>query len=215
MSGYPIVLDGGSIEAVIVGGGRVAERKARSLLAAGARVRMVAPEFSQAVRALATSAPEAGAGGGGGGSCLLIQRRYERGGGDLAAATLVVAATDSHAVNARVAVDARSRGQLVNVADDPEAGNFITPAVHRGGDLTIAVSAGGVPGISKRVRDELAARFDDRYADAVRALGVLRRRLLEAGDREGWDRATAALIGQSFCERVESGTLAEEAESWR
>ena len=203
MSGYPIVLEGESIVAVIVGGGRVAERKARSLLAAGARVRMVAPEFSAGVHALGLS----------GEHCHLIQRAYRS--DDLAGATLVVAATNQRDVNARVAADALTRGQLVNVVDEPGAGNFVTPASHRSGDLIVAVTAGGVPAISARIRDALAERFDDRYSAAVSALAVLRRRLLDAGDREGWNRALGALVTDGFCERVEAGGFAEEVAAWR
>lgn len=203
MSGYPIVLEGEEIEAVVVGGGRIAERKARSLLAAGARVRMVAPEFSVGAWALGLS--EQG--------CNLIQRPYES--DDLAGATLVVAATNQPDVNARVAVDARARGQLVNVVDEPLVGNFVTPATHRSGDLVVAVTAGGVPSASTRVRDAIAERFDDRYAEAVRALAALRRRLLDAGDREGWHRALGSLVSDGFCARVEAGGFVEEVAAWR
>jgi siroheme synthase-like protein len=203
VSAYPVVLDGASIDAVIVGGGAVAARKARSLLAAGARVRIIAPHPSAEVRALASAE----------GQCTLIERSYAP--GDLDRATFVVAATDQRDVNARVAADARQAGRLVNVADDPAAGNCVTVAVHRAGDLVIGVTAGGVPTVAARIRDAIAARFDDRYADAVRALGALRARLLAAGDREGWRRAREALITERFCAQVEAGVFTDEVATWR
>lgn len=202
MSAYPLMLDGAAIEALVVGGGAVAARKARALLAAGARVRIVATVASDAVRALADDA-----------RCTLALRPYEP--GDVAGATLVVAATDRRDVNARVAADARAAGRLANVADDPAAGNCATVAVHRAGDLVIAVSAGGVPTAAARIRDALAARFDDRYAAAVDALGALRRRLLASGDRAAWQRALDALVSDEFCARVERGGAAEEVAAWR
>ena len=57
-------------------------------------------------------------------------------------------------------------------------------AVHRSGDVTIAVSAGGVPGAAARIRDAIAERFDGRYERAVSALRGLRSRLQTGGGRE-------------------------------
>ncbi|HEY9480208.1 MAG TPA: bifunctional precorrin-2 dehydrogenase/sirohydrochlorin ferrochelatase, partial [Gemmatimonadaceae bacterium] len=141
MSGYPIVLDGDSIAAVVVGGGRVAERKVRALLAAGARVRLVAPGISDALRELARSTSR----------CTLIERAYES--DDLAGATLAFAATDQRDVNARIAGDARRDGILLNIADDGAHGDFVTPALHESGGLMIAVTTGGVPTAAARIRD--------------------------------------------------------------
>lgn len=202
MSAYPLVLDGAAIEALVVGGGAVAARKARALLAAGARVRIVATVASDAVRTLVDDV-----------RCTLAERPYEP--GDVGSATLVIAATDRRDVNARVAADARAAGRLANVADDPSAGNCATVAVHRAGDLVIAVSAGGVPRAAARIRDVLATRFDDRYGTVVDALGALRRRLLASGDRAGWQRALDALVGEEFCSRVERGGATEEVAAWR
>jgi precorrin-2 dehydrogenase / sirohydrochlorin ferrochelatase len=203
VSGYPVVIDGESIDAVIVGGGMVAERKARSLLAAGARVRVIAPAITPSLRSLAREAP----------SLSLVEREYAP--GDVGDATLVVAATSSREVNTRVAAEGRAARRLVNVADDPSAGNCTTVAAHRAGDLVIAISAGGVPTVAARIRDALAERFDGRYADAVRALGALRERMLGAGDREGWRQAVRALVSERFCDRVEAGTLVDEVAAWR
>lgn len=203
MSGYPIVLDGEALAALVVGGGRVAERKARALLAAGARLRIVAPSISDPLRELARTATR----------LSMIERAYES--GDIADARLVFAATDRREVNARVAEDARRAGVLVNVADDGSLGDFVTPASHERGALLIAVTAGGVPGAAARIRDAVRRRFDDRYADALDQLGQLRSALLESGDREAWRRAATALLDDDFCARVESGAFAEELAAWR
>lgn len=203
MSGYPIVLDGEAIVALVVGGGRVAERKARALLAAGARVRVVAPAVSDSLRELTRATTR----------CSIIERAYEC--GDIADATLVFAATDQREVNARVGGDARLAGVLVNVADDGSLGDFVTPASHESGGLLIAVTAGGVPAAAARIRDAVGERFDERYAAALAQLGRLRSALLESGDREGWRRAAAALVDNEFCARVESGAFDEELARWR
>ena len=202
MSLYPLMLDGSALSAVIIGGGAVAARKATALVAAGATVRVVAPSVVTELEALARDS-----------SIELIRDRYEK--RHIGDAGLVIAATNDHTVNAEVAVDAKSLGRLVNVASDPAAGNCITPAVHRAGDVLIAVTAGGVPSAAARIRDEVARRVDDRYAAAVKELSSLRRALLERDDRERWSSATAALLDDDFCRRVESGLFGEALAEWR
>ena len=202
MSGYPVLLEGAFIRALVVGGGAAAVRKTRALLVAGALVRIVATKASGEMHALAEQS-----------GCTVDERPYCT--KDLDGATLVIVATNDRALNAAVARDARARGMLVNVADAPGDGTFVTLAMHRSGDVTIAISAGGVPGAAVRVRDAIAARFDARYAAAVRALGALRASYLVAGDREGWERAQEALITDAFCARVESGALLEDVAAWR
>jgi siroheme synthase-like protein len=129
-------------------------------------------------------------------------------------ATLVVAATDSREVNAQIALDANTRGKLVNITDHPDEGNFHTMAMHRSGDVTIAVTAGGVPGAAAKIRDAIAERFDGRYERAVSALRGLRSRLIAGGD-DRWRAAAPKLIGDDFCSSVEDGSLTEKVESWR
>ncbi|MEO8880076.1 MAG: bifunctional precorrin-2 dehydrogenase/sirohydrochlorin ferrochelatase [Gemmatimonadaceae bacterium] len=203
MSELPLMLHGDAIEALIVGGGAVAARKARALLVSGAHVRLVATEIGDDVRALAAAHER----------LHLEERPY--GGDDVGSAQLVIAATSDRAVNRRVADDGHAAHRLVNVADDPARGNCRTTATHRAGELVIGISAGGVPNAAARIRDSLAARLDDRYGSAVAALATLRRRLLDAGDTAGWHRAADALIDDDFCARVENGSLELEAASWR
>ena len=202
MRGYPLVLDGATLSAVVVGGGAVATRKVRALLDAGAAVRVVAPRMSAELRALAAASAR----------LTLVERAYRP--GDVGDATLVIAAADSRAVNRAVACDGRAARRLVNVADAPREGNCVTVAAHRAGDLLVAVFAGGVPGAAARVRDAIAARFDDRYARALRALGELRARLRAAGGGEAWRGAASQLVGDDFCASVESGTFAERVARW-
>jgi len=203
VSELPLMLHGEAIEALVVGGGLVAARKARALLVAGAHVRLVAPEIGDDVRALAAAHER----------LHLEQRPYAA--GDVGSAQLVIAATSDRVVNRRVADDGHAAHRLVNVADDPARGNCRTTATHRAGELVIGISAGGVPNAAARIRDSLAARFDDRYGSAVATLATLRRRLIDAGTPDAWHRAAGALIDDDFCERVERGTIESEVERWR
>ncbi len=201
--GLPLVLDGSKVIALVVGGGAVATRKVASLLAGGALVRVRAPRVSnELVRHEAVD------------QHLLIEHAvYDE--AAIAEATLVVAATDDHALNLRVAADARRAHRLVLVAGDPAAGTCVMPAVHRSGDLLVAVTTGGVPRASARLRDELARRLDNRYATAIRDLVRLRERLLQDADRSTWRSAASALLADDFCESVESGEFSERLAAWR
>ena len=201
MSAYPIALNGQRLRALVVGGGVVATRKALALLEAGADVRVVAPEISAELAKVEAQN-------------RLAVLRAPYGPDVLGDATVVIAATSSRDVNSTVAADARERGKLVNVADAPDEGDFHSMAVHRRGDLTIAVSTGGVPGAAARIRDSLAARFDARYEQAISALHHMRTRL-RAADTGAWDRAASDLVGADFCDVVETGSLPEKVSKWR
>ena len=201
MSDFPIALHGERLTAVVIGGGRVGTRKALALAEAGAQVRVIAPEVTTELEQAEHAR-----------NLTIVRESY--GPEHLGRSLLVVAATDSRDVNARIAVDAHASGKLVNITDYPDGGNFHTMAIHRSGDVTIAVSSGGVPGAAARIRDAIAERFDGRYERAVSALRGLRSRLLASGDNE-WRDAAPKLVGDDFCESVEDGSLAEKVESWR
>jgi siroheme synthase-like protein len=194
------MLDGASVSALVVGGGRVATRKVGALLDAGATVRVVSLDFSPELERL-------------GGALTLVRGPYSS--EHLGDALLVVAATNDGRVNARIAADARATGRLVNVADAPELGNCATPAVHRSGELVVAVSAGGVPSAAARIRDAIAVSVGESYGAAVGELALLRRMLFASGRRDRWGEASRALIGADFCEQVESGRFPARVAEWR
>jgi siroheme synthase-like protein len=190
VSAFPLVLDGERIRALIVGGGPVAHRKAAALLESGATLRIVAPALCPAMTALVAHD-----------RVTISQREYDT--PDIGDATLVVAATNRREVNARVAADAHARARLVNVADEPAEGDWVSVATHRAGPLVIGVSVGGVPTAATRIRDAIAERFDRRYAGALTALITLRRQVLNAGGTDAWRQVDRELVGPDFCERVE------------
>lgn len=203
MSGYPVLLEGEAVTALVVGGGAVASRKVRSLIAAGVRVRVVAATIGDELSRLAADAP----------GLTMEERRFED--DDVREATLIFAATDDRTTNARVGRLAREQHRLVSVCDAPGEGSFTGMAVHRSGDVVIGVSAGGVPRAAARIRDAIAERFDQRYAIAVSALRSARRRLLDRGGAAAWQRAMKGLIDDRFCTRVESGALIAKVDAWR
>lgn len=199
----PLMLEGSAVDALVVGGGPVATRKTLTLAEGGATVRVRAPQISDAL-ARRSAVDER----------ILIERGiYDA--QAIGDALLVVAATSDRTLNGRIAEDARRARRLVLVADDPRAGNCVMPAVHRAGELVVAVSSGGVPRASTRIRDAIARRFDARYADAVRDLVRLRKRLLSSERPEAWHAAAGALLAQDFCESVENGEFTARLGKWR
>jgi hydroxymethylbilane synthase len=163
---FPISLTLTDRRVVVVGGGVVAERRVRALREAGARVTVISPEITgELARAAET------------GEITWTSRLFAF--GDCAGALLAFAATDDAGINAAVVVDAHKHGVLVNDAGDASRGDFITPAVHRAGKLTVTVDSSGLsPSFTTRIRDELAVQFDSRYARAAATLGALRERVL-------------------------------------
>jgi len=203
VSGFPILVRGDGVLAVVVGGGAVAARKAAALLEAGVIVRVVAPAIDEALRAVAAGEAR----------LELVPRAFDP--ADVADADLVFAATNDPAVNQAVAGAARALHRLVTVADAPEGGTFTGMALHRAGDVVVAVSAGGVPGAAARIRDAVAQVVTPAFGEAVGALGALRARLLHSGERASWRRASASLVGASFCDDVRAGRLARMVAEWR
>jgi precorrin-2 dehydrogenase/sirohydrochlorin ferrochelatase len=197
------MLDGSKISALVVGGGRVALRKAQALLDAGAQVTVVAMAISEELEELSVVNSR----------LSLVVAEYNA--AYIGDASIIVAATGDASVNLRVADDASHAHRLVNVVNAPSSGTFITPAVHRNGDLTVAVSAGRVPAIAAAIRDAIAQRFDDRYAAAISDLREMRDRLLAGGDQNAWAEISAEICDESFCALVESDRLKRRTAQWR
>jgi precorrin-2 dehydrogenase len=174
---YPAFLKIEGKKCVVVGGGAVAARKAKTLLDAGAELLIIAPELSPGLQKIT-----------GRGRVKHIARGYRK--TDLRGAFIAVAATDDMEVNLRVCRDAESLGILVNCAAPPDAGNFIVPSASERSGLTIAVSTGGrSPMLAKLLRRELD-EYTAGYAALLEFLEEARARLPEAIPRER-DRAAA------------------------
>lgn len=201
MSAIPIALEGSRIGALVVGGGVVGTRKAAAFAAAGARVRVIAPEISPELESLAATCDRV----------TVIREKFDS--AMLGDEKIVVVATNSSRANAKIAAEAAAHGALVNRADAPDESHFHTMAVHRCGDIVVGVVAGGVPTAAARIRDAIARRIDGRYAAAIDALRRVRFRS-RATKPEEWARLQETLIGADFCGDVESGKFAEGASEW-
>jgi len=205
MAKYPIFLELSGRRAVVVGGGAVAVRKAQALLAAGARLVVVAERIDNMPTALCRDK-----------NAELIKSKYSK--DYLAEALLAIAATNNHKLNRRIYKDCQELEVLCNVVDEPELCDFFVPAVVKRGDLQIAVGTEGhCPAYAGHIRKKLEEIFTEKHGQFLAELEMLRKRIItdvaEPSERK-------ALLGKladdkSFKYFVENGpaqwrTFAEE-----
>jgi len=163
MKYYPVFLDLRGKKALIIGGGKVAERKTLALIKAGASITIVSPEITEPLLRLKRK-----------GLITHIPRHYKK--GDLKGAFIVITATSSAQTNSRIARDTE---QLINVIDSPLEGNFIVPSTMRRGPLTIAISTEGhSPAVAKNIRKELERLYGKGFAKYLKFLGAIRKRIM-------------------------------------
>jgi len=168
MAKYPIFLELGGRRVVVVGGGAVALRKARTLLEAGARLVVVAEEPSDVLTALCTQH-----------GAELIRSKYAK--QYITGAVLVVAATNDAKVNEQVYRDCQTLEILCNVVDDPQHCDFFVPAVVKRGDLQIAIGTeGNCPAYSGHLRQKLETQFTEEHGRFVAELEHVRREIIDA-----------------------------------
>ncbi len=181
MNSYPIHVQLEGRTCVVVGAGKIAERKAASLRASGARIRLVAPQATPALQRLAEE-----------GAIEWLKESYQS--RHLDGAFMVMACTDRRAVNASVARHAQARQMLTLCADDPQAGNFVSTGQISRGDLTVTVSTGGKsPTLAAVLRERLEAEFGPEWAELTEIIGEMREIVKtnpeEAGRKEAIRRA--------------------------
>lgn len=188
---YPLMLDLSGKACLVVGGGEVALRKARSLIEAGAYVTVIAPEIEAGLEDMK--------------GVTVIERDYRE--GDASGYTLVFAATDSNSVNTAVSEESRRNGIPVNIVDDPGLCSFIVPSVVRRGDFLIAISTSGKsPSLSKKVRRELEERYGNEYAEFVDLLGELRELVKSKyGSHSEREAAFTKLLNNGILELLSQG----------
>ena len=150
----------------MIGGGKIAARKVKELLAAGAQVKIISPKLIPTLKSIVDSNP-----------INYIPRDYQE--GDLAGSFLVIAATNDPAVNQSVWREAQQQGCLINVVDDPQHSNFIMPAMIHRGDLSIAISTGGnSPALARRLREQIESLVGTEYGLLTEIMGELRPELI-------------------------------------
>ena len=186
---------------LLVGGGEVALRKARLLLAAGARITLVSPAIEPEFHEFA-------------GRFTHVAARFDP--AHLAGQILVVAATDDLEVNALVYQSATERGLFVNLVDDPERSSFIFPSIIDRSPIVVAVSSGGkAPVLVRLLRERLESLLPRHLGGLAELSGRVRRRakqvLASLSDRRRfWERAFASNTLAGLIEKADW----QGAEQW-
>ncbi len=190
MGYFPLFHQAEQLQALIVGGGKVASRRAKALLKAGVTCDLIAlecqPELAAMILANGGQVTQQAFAVG------LVQARHN----------LLLGVTDNSQVNQSVASVAKQRGLLVNVADDPTAGNVIFGATIDRHPLTIAINNGGAsPVLTRLLRQQLEQFVPTHYGHLAELVGNYRDTVKAALPKES-DRI-------SFWESILQGAVAE------
>ena len=161
---YSLMLSLENQKVTIVGGGKVAYRKACTLMAEKCVIEVIAPEVIDAFNELPVRH---------------LKRAYQE--GDCLGSLLVFAATNEPKVNHQVFMECEKAHILCNVADDNHYSHFMTPAQVRRGDLTLSVSTGGKsPALAAQIKKELETHYGIEYEKRLNLLGKVREYIIES-----------------------------------
>ena len=148
---YPIHVSIEGKKCLVVGGGKTAERKVSTLVRYGGKVVLVSPDATSSIRDHSNKK-------------RIVWHRRSFKVSDLKGAFLVFSATGSEWLNSEIGREAKKRSIMVNLADNPEACDFISPSLVERGHLTVSISTDGLaPLLSKKIRKDLETYFGKEY----------------------------------------------------
>ncbi|AOV95687.1 uroporphyrinogen-III C-methyltransferase [Edwardsiella hoshinae] len=165
MDYFPIFCQLNAKPCLLVGGGEVAERKARLLMEAGAILTVNAERFSAQFEAWQKA-----------GRLTLVPGTFDP--SLLTAQWLAIAATDDPQVNRQVLAQCEARHLFCNVVDASAQSGFIMPSIIDRSPLMVAVSSGGsAPVLARLLREKLEALLPQHLGQLARLAGSLRQRV--------------------------------------
>jgi precorrin-2 dehydrogenase/sirohydrochlorin ferrochelatase len=199
---YPVGLVVEGRRCVIVGGGRIATRRLKALLEAGAAIEVIAPSASNEI----TDMAERG---------LVTWHRRGFAPHDLDGAWLALSATGDLEVDQEVARCAAERQVWVASADDPSASTCSIPTVLRRGDLLITLStAGRSPALAAWLKDRLSEEFGPEYETLLDVIAEIREEQKALGlPTEGLDWRRA--LDSGILEDIRMGRIDAAKEALR
>ena len=122
----PISINVTNRKILLIGGGKVATHKGYIMARFVNQVTVIAPEFTDEIKQLPFT---------------FIEKEYDK--TDLFGFFLVYVCTGNHELNAQIKVDAEALGILTSVCDAPMLCDFVSPAIHKEGNVTISVGTNG------------------------------------------------------------------------
>ena len=168
---FPAFVDLSAKKVLVVGGGKVATRKVRSLLKFTNNITVVAPKVTEEIERLAEE-----------GRISLKRRRFLT--SDLKGVFMVIVAVDKRSLQRRIYRMCERRGILCNAVDSPEWCSFIFPSLVVRGDLVIGITSGGkAPAVSRRTRELVERCLPENIEEVLRRVADLRKRIPKGEDR--------------------------------
>lgn len=162
MAYFPFMMEAEGKRCIIAGGGKIACRKAETMLSFGAGVTLIAPELSEELESLAIRE-----------KIPVHKRKFFN--EDAEGADFVIAASDDEAANSQISKICREKKIPVNVVDVKEECSFIFPAVIRRKNVIVTVSTGGEsPALCAYLKNKLEKEIPDYYGDMAKMLSGLR-----------------------------------------
>lgn len=192
---YPIYLSLAGRNCLVVGGGKVAERKAATLLEYEAHIRLVSPEVTSRISDWAAQ------------NLIELRARMFKP-EDLEGIFLVFIATDDPEINNAITMLCREQAILVNAVDDPPNCDFYVPSILRRNSLCVAISTEGKsPLLAAKLRRELEEYIPEEYGEWVQILGELRTQIKETDLNIGERRAIfEALVNSNLLDLLIEST---------
>lgn len=165
---FPIFIKLEQLRLLIIGGGNVGLEKLNAVLqnSPATHIRLVATTIGEKVRELAANHPH----------IELFERPYRP--DDLDQADIVIVAVNEKTVSQSIAMEAKEKGKLINVADTPDLCDFYLSSIVRKGDLKIAISTNGKsPTVAKRLKEEIGDMIPDEMDSVLQNMQTIRQRM--------------------------------------
>lgn len=200
MNYFPLLMNIDYKKVVIVGGGHVARQKVEALLPTKAQLVLISPTVTETLQHFIDE-----------GLVTWKEKVFEP--ADLDDAALIFAVTNDKEVNNAVE-EATQHWQLFSRADAKGRVDFINPAVVRRGDFIVTVSTSGAsPGLTRRIKMDLAEQFGDHYAQYVSFLKEARQRILQVYTGAEKTQILAELLDPQLLQWVEQNEK-QKCEAW-
>jgi len=201
---FPLMLNLQDRPVLLIGGGEETMAKVHSPLQAGARLTVVCPVALPGLEELSAE-----------GRIRWLRRAYQE--GDLEGYFLAVSDPPEKPINARIFREAEERRLFLVAVNDPTNASAIFPAVHRRGDLVLAVSTSGVsPALAVRIKERLQEEFGPEYALFLRLLKEIRKEVAARYPRLEERRATwYRLVDSEAVSLLRAGKVEEAREVLR
>ncbi|QOR66992.1 siroheme synthase [Cytobacillus suaedae] len=186
---YPIMLDLDGKQVIVVGGGKIAERKVIGLLDTNAHITVISPTLTEVLSQLVQEQ-----------RIQCKEKTFES--TDITNPLLVFGATNNKGVNEEVKKAAEEKQILCLLVDSPLESDFHIPSTITRGRLQLMISTSGAsPTLAKKIKQELEKKYDESYEKFLHFLFDARQQIIkEIEDPEIKSKLLTAIIDKSFYE---------------